>query len=176
VAEEYDSVSCSLLEHTRQHLTTRAMAAYMLKAAAVDDSSLASPTFRALFIGGTAHNSDYLRDLAFHGLRELLGPRLFEFNTPRYMYAWASDAASNEAVANPNKLWGMGFSVARRLRYLPEQHLRNQSAALDLIAARYFDLIVYGNVNRGTPMWFAVQKAGYPKDKVIVLNGEDWHG
>jgi hypothetical protein len=27
-AEEYDSVSCSLLEHTKKHLTTKSLAAY----------------------------------------------------------------------------------------------------------------------------------------------------
>lgn len=86
---DYDSASCSLLKHTREHLTTKALAMYMLKAAGVI-ASRARPEdiprgFKVLYVGGTAHNSDYLRDLMFHGFRDLLGERLFEYNTPRYM-------------------------------------------------------------------------------------------
>lgn len=84
--EEYESISCSLLEHTREHLTTKAMALYTLKASGALSSGASVPsTFKALFIGGAATNSDYLRDLMFHGYRDLLGENLFEYNTPRYM-------------------------------------------------------------------------------------------
>jgi hypothetical protein len=70
----------------------------------------------------------------------------------------------------------MGFTVARRLPYIPQLHIRNQTAAIDLILSHYFDLIIYGNAHRGLPLWYAVVKAAYPQSKVIVFNGEDWHG
>ena len=62
---------------------------------------------------------------------------------------WPSDTLSNGAVSNPITHWGMGFSVARRLNYLPHSHLRNISAATDLILAKHFDVIIFGNVHRG---------------------------
>ena len=92
------------------------------------------------------------------------------------MYEYPADAPSNAAVANPNKHWGMGFSVARRMNYVPPNHIRNISSAEDLISRRnFFDVIIYGNAHRGLPMWHTVMKAKYPQDKVIVFNGEDWH-
>ncbi len=136
--DEYHSVACSLLEHTKQHLTTRALAKYALLAtgnlilegpaggglnrndgaggggnnyygggssggdfSAADGGarSGARGLPRVLYIGGTAHNSDYLRDLMFHGFRSLLGDNLYEYNTPRYMYEWPSDAPSNQVGA-----------------------------------------------------------------------------
>jgi hypothetical protein len=111
-----------------------------------------------------------------HGFRDLLGDMLYEYNTPRYMFDWPSDTPSNGAVQNPNKHWGMGFSISRRLHYTPDNHLRNQSGAVDLITSRFFDVVIYGNAHRGLPLWYAVQKAKYEKEQVIVFNGEDWHG
>ena len=68
----------------------------------------------------------------------------------RLRYSWPSDTASNGAVQNPNLHWGMGFSVARRLDYIPHSHLRNITAATDLILKKQFDVIVFGNVHRGS--------------------------
>jgi len=104
--KDYDSAACSLLEHTKARLTTRALAEYALRAAGIDRGQWEKATFRALYLGGTAHNSDYLRDLMFHGFRDLLGDKVFEYNTPRYMYEWPSDTPSNSALQNPNKHWG----------------------------------------------------------------------
>lgn len=84
--EEYASISCSLLQHTRQHLTTKAMARYTLDMSGALAGQPIPSSFRALFIGGAVSNSDYLRDLMFHGYRDLLGENLLEYNTPRYMY------------------------------------------------------------------------------------------
>jgi len=93
---EYESVACSLLEHTKRRLTTKALARYVLTATGnllegqggTGPAGDAAPLPRVLYIGGTAHNSDYMRDLMFHGFRSLLGDRLYEYNTPRYMYEW----------------------------------------------------------------------------------------
>jgi hypothetical protein len=85
--KEYKSIACSLLQHTKQHLTTKALARYVLETS----GTLAGPiltvskSFKALYLGGGVSNSDYLRDLMFHGFRDLLGDKLFEYNTPRYM-------------------------------------------------------------------------------------------
>ena len=132
---EYQSLSCSLLEHTKRHLTTKELARYALTVTGnlFEGQEDFEDLPRVLYIGGTAHNSDYLRDLMFHGFRELLGEKMYEYNTPRYMYEWSTSTSTNQAYANPNKHWGMGFSVARRLLYKPHLHLRNMSGAEDLI-------------------------------------------
>lgn len=70
----------------------------------------------------------------------------------------------------------MGFSIARRLHYNPYLHLKNSTAASQLIASKYFDVIIYGNVHRGMPFWSSVISAGYQKHQIILFNGEDWHG
>ena len=70
----------------------------------------------------------------------------------------------------------MGFSVARRLGYMPDRHLKEAQECAAKIMAKEFDLIIYGNAWRGLPLWWAVTKAGYTKDQVLALNGEDWHG
>lgn len=176
-AAEYESVACSLLAHTKQHLTTKALARYALAASGTAPRGQPIPRrFRALYVGGTAHNSDYLRDLMLHGFKDLLGDNLFEYNSPRYMYHWPTNSPSNGAVANPNKHWGMGFSVARRLPYREDRHLKNLTAAEGMIAAGAFDVVIFGNANRGMPLFPAVLKAGYTKECVLVFNGEDWHG
>jgi hypothetical protein len=93
-----------------------------------------------------------------------------------HRYDWPSDQPSNGAVQNPNTHWGMGFTVARRLHYIPHLHLKNATTATKLIMSKYFDVIIYGNVHRGMPFWSSVISAGYRKHQIILLNGEDWHG
>lgn len=95
-AEEYESVACSLLKHTKAHLTTKALAEYALrvtgnlpaspsppgssiKMSARNSSGTSYSTLpKVLFLGGSSHWSDYLRDMMFHGFRDLLGDKLFE--------------------------------------------------------------------------------------------------
>ena len=45
-----------------------------------------------------------------------------------------------------------------------------------MVASKFFNVIIFGNANRGLPLFPAVMKAGYSKERVLVFNGEDWHG
>ena len=128
--EKYYELATKILEHSREHLTTRAMAQYVLQR--ID---MPSPK-RALM--ATNCIDDYLQDTMLHGLKLVLGARLVDFvpesqllsadqcvtdhsNSTRllpdyrvnmYMDSWAASSKSN---LDTRKSYGRGFTVWNRL-------------------------------------------------------------
>jgi len=155
-----------LLAYTQQHLTTKAVAQYVL------DVALKPSARRILFLGGN-EGTDYVRDMLLHGMKEVVRERggvVVDFVRPPHMY-WSDDTGPKEW--SNEGLYGLGFTYARWLTAVDDDVDR---ADIDgRIRAREFDLVVFGSVHRGMPFLDVVGES-YGRDEIVFVDGEDEHG
>ena len=105
---------------------------------------------------------DYLNDSIFHGLRALYNENVVDSNCLSYMYkAYTSEA---EKV----KLYGRGFTLYATL----ENDSTDRTDLVNKIKSKYFDLIIYGSIWRCLD-YFETVCENYPRNKIILLDGED---
>lgn len=149
-----------LLEYTRTHLTTKAMANYILEKSNNTDAK------SVLFLSGDPY-PDYLRCLTLHGLKTIFKQNCHDIICVYHLY----DKFPEEKVPT---LYGKGFTYARTLNY---EEMRDDSRDVtivqDILAKRY-DIVVYGSVHRGLPLFEYITQI-YPPEKIIYLCGEDDH-
>jgi hypothetical protein len=149
-----------LLAYTRQHLTTRATALYVLR-------TINAPVQpKVLMINGMALQPDYLRCLLAHGLRQELGSNFIEVPRLPHLY-------TDFPVDQLPSLYGMGFSYARLLDATADQQI-DRTNIPERIKCKEFDYIIYGSVHRNQSLWDLVV-ANYPANRIIWLCGEDTH-
>lgn len=142
----------ALLDHTRAHLTCRAMAQYVF-----DTVGCPTPK-RVLFLGGNP-NPDYLRCLTLIGMKQILGNQCMESVPIPHIY---------EDYPTPSTLYGKGFTYSR---ILPVS-AKPPPIHMDDLRNGTFDLVVYGSLHRGLPYWDEVTRA-YPPERIVLLCGED---
>lgn len=116
---------------------------------------------KILFIT-SAKFPDYLNDSIFHGLRALYGENAVDSTCLTYLYK--EYTSESEKL----KLYGRGFTLYSTLEFdhTDRTDLENK------IRARYFDLIIYGSVWRCRD-YFETVNEFYPRNKIILLDGED---
>ena len=151
--------SQELLDYTRTHLTTRAMAKYMLEASNHADAK------RILFLSGNLW-TDYLRCLTLHGCKELLGAACHDFPRIPHLYKDFPDEKLSE-------LYGKGMSHSQLLE-TTERDDRLDTTIVDDIISHKYDIVIYGSLHRGLPFFDVVTKHYEPKD-ILILCGEDLH-
>ncbi len=152
--ERYFKILDSLLDYTRMHLTTKAMARYLL------ETSNYTGEGKILYLSiGTS--PDYMRCLTLIGLKELYQDMVVDVPKICHIYNTYGDVQG---------LYGRGISYTKILqdqdvdRENIEQRIKNKE----------FDLVVYGCVHRGLPFLELVQQI-YEPEKVIYICGEDNH-
>lgn len=154
-----DQLAKELLEYTRTHLTTKAMAQYVLTTSGHANAK------KILYLSGTtkwAMHPDYLRCLTLHGFKELFHENCVDFPRIDHMYSDYGDASV---------LYGKGMTYSKLLP--PEWHI-----ACDVetaIANKEFDVVIYGNVHRGMPFFTKVSEV-YAPSEIILFCGEDLRG
>jgi len=158
-AEQTREISQKLLEYTRTHLTTKAMASYVLKTSGNENAK------SVLYISQDTY-SDYLRDLLLHGFKELFGSKCHD--SPRIDFLYTDYPEEKLST-----LWGKGMSYSRLLDPVQHNFSKNTTLIQD-IENHVYDCIVYGSVHRGMPYWNKVNKA-YKANEIILLCGEDIH-
>jgi hypothetical protein len=149
-----------LLEHTRQHLTTRAMARYVL--GQIENQNVS----RILFLSADPR-PDYIRCLLLHGFKELFGPQCHDALCVPHLY---TDFPPEHAA----QLYGGGISYTR---LLDKNHSRNPALDATLendIARHHYDIIVYGSAHRGLPHWDLAHRYYADRD-ILLVCGEDAH-
>lgn len=104
---------------------------------------------------------DYACDGVFHGLRQLFGPDVVDAN--RLWYLYNSISAEDKA-----KQYGKGFTLAG----LIEEGDVDRTDLLSKIRHCYFDLIVYGSIQRNSDLLFEVLEH-YPRERIVFIDGED---
>ena len=104
---------------------------------------------------------DYMCDTLFHGLRSLFGPDVVDANRLWYLY----NSITPEQKA---KLYGKGFTIAG----LIEEGEVDREDLLKKIQFRFYDLVIYGSVQRNADLLYDVI-AHYPRERVLFVDGED---
>ena len=148
----------SLLDYTRNNLTTVNLAKYILNKSGNSNAS------KILYLSGDKH-PDYLRCLTLHGFKELFGPSCHDFPIIPHIY-------KSEKI-HYSELYGKGITFTNLLS--DELHdFKSDLTIQDDILNKKYDLIIYGSYHRGMP-YFDLLKTIYSPDKIILLCGEDEH-
>ncbi|CAJ1452394.1 unnamed protein product [Effrenium voratum] len=197
--EGYATLAAELLRHTQQHLTTEALARYILGASG-------KKITKALFVAGCYHG-DYLCYVSLHGLRRLLGSGLVDFPVLDYMYTpkvqpmqpinrrtvcpqtqctvlsgglgeGGEPRFSMSGLGGPVAVYGGGFSYGYRLEHLP---LNRSRLAINRQVARHeFDVVIIpnpylalGEGSREVQQLVKYVLKHYPPEDIIILDGRD---
>ena len=105
--------------------------------------------------------SDYLNDLTFYGLKELYGDNITDSTQIIHLYK------ENYDKVDPSRLFGILSGT-----WLFDKDTNDRSNIEEKIKDKYFDLIIYGSIRRCRDYWDIVSKT-YPKDRIILIDGED---
>jgi hypothetical protein len=148
-----------LLEYTRQHLTTRKMAEYLL-------SKIDKQVNSVLYLSGDTF-PDYLRDGILIGLKEILNTNCVDQIEVSHIY---KDYKGDLEDWWRDGHYGKGFTYSRILG----TEYKNSNFSVSDIESHKFDIIIYGNIHRGVPYWDLVNSI-YKPSEIILLCGEDEH-
>jgi hypothetical protein len=106
--------------------------------------------------------NDYMSDAVFHGLHGLLKERLCYPKVPYHLFKTYNDRVDIKL------LWGRGFTMC----WLIEDNAKEESDVVEKITDRYYDFIIYGNIDTCQDHYELVSKV-YPKNRVIIIDGTD---
>ena len=150
-----------LAEYFNRHLTTRAMAKYLVQAAPCLGEA------RVLFVDDAAVNMpDYQSILTLIGLKQLLGAQVSVAYPLDYVYEdWGGEASA---------LYGRGFGYSRVLDTGVKN--ANEAAGTELGLSREalaaFDAVVVGSITRNGDVAHKLLSI-YPPEKTVWIHGED---
>lgn len=150
---KYFALLNKLLDYTRNYLTTKVMANYLLKT--IDYKG----TGKILYLSNDPW-PDYMRCLTLAGLKEILKNRVVDVPKIEHIY--------KTYEGNIAQLYGKGISYTKNIEDFPvdrediEQRIQNKE----------FDLIIYGSVLRGLRFHDLVLQT-YEPEKIVYICGED---
>jgi Methyltransferase domain len=151
---KYDELLNKILAHTREHLSSRKMAEYLL--------SESKYTGKGPVLYLSQHQeADYLRCTMLIGLRHALGANAIDVPRIHHLY---------KDYPHPQQCYGGGMSYACVLDPIEIDRDR----ILERIMAREFELIIYGAVHNGCPYLDLVRRF-YPPERIVYMCGYDCH-
>ena len=106
--------------------------------------------------------NDYLNDLLFYGLTEIDNIDVVDSTPIIHLYK------ENENKINPQMLWGKGFTST----FLIEKDNIDRTNIESKIQDKFYDLIIYGTINRCLDYYDLVSKI-YKPDKIFLIDGSD---
>jgi hypothetical protein len=106
--------------------------------------------------------NDYLNDLLFYGLTELENVEVVDSTPIIHLYK------ENIEKIHINNLWGRGFTST----FLIDKDTADRNNQVEKISDKYYDLIIYGSVNRCLDHYDLVSKV-YSKEKIFLIDGDD---
>lgn len=156
--QTYRNLTTQFLEYTRNYLTTKALANYILQRTGYTSAK------RILYLSGDI-NPDYLRCVTLHGFKTILGEQCHDY--PKVPHIYKSNPIPHHL------LYGRGMTYSNILDESLHNNLRDRTVEED-IRNGYYDIIIYGSYHRGVPYYDLVSSI-YPANKIILLCGEDIH-
>jgi hypothetical protein len=106
--------------------------------------------------------NDYLNDLLFYGLNELKEIEVIDSTPIIHLYK------ENQIKIPTQYLWGKGFTST----FLIDEDNKDRSEIEIKIKNKYFDLIIYGSINRCLDYYDLVSSV-YPDNKIFLIDGDD---
>lgn len=151
----------SFREFFNQHLTSKAMAEYLLRAAGMAGAR------RVLFVDQRLpHHADYQSVLTLVGLKQVLGQHCTVMYPVDYIY--------EDTAAETSALYGRGFGYTRVLPASSRSDFeraghqgRNPAMGLD-----DFDAVIVGSVSRNEEIAADLLRR-FPADRTVWIYGED---
>jgi hypothetical protein len=119
---------------------------------------------RILYISN-GQSPDYLCDMLLHGLRCELATDVVDIDRPWYMYA----AEFADGRHDKSKLYGRGFTM---FGLLGDDSAVDRTDIEQKIRSKYFDLIIYGSIQRCCRFLKEVLLS-YPPEQIVFVDGED---
>lgn len=151
--QRYYEILNELLTITRNSLTTKSMAQYLLQTAHYSGGKI-------LYLSQDP-SPDYLRCLTLIGLKEALGIQVIDVPKIEHIY---------DSCNEISHLYGKGMTYTR---IVPDEWVDREHIA-ERIQAKEFALIIYGSVHRGLP-FLELVTACYASEQIVYLCGEDIH-
>ena len=190
--DKYYELATRILEHSRRHLTTSAMARYLLRTVS---KGVFQPN-RVLM--ATNCIDDYLTDTILHGLKKVLrqnftdfvpearripaqhcvndlsspAERLPSYRLNMYMDSWAARSAEN---FQSRVGYGKGFTVWNRLSKLLDGNVDRHNIYERLRAGK-FDLVILSDrlLRQPEQQTFVEHVRSFvPRDRIVILLGGD---
>jgi len=169
--DEYLCLADELLRYTREYLTTKSVAEYVLRVAG-------KPRARNILYLSGHEGADYVRDMLLHGLKSVVKENngvVVDYVKPPHLYDIADDTPPH-GWSNEN-IYGLGFSTAHRLTEVDDPgdaSFVDRSNLSERILNKEFDVVVYGSVHRG--MLFLDEVIEAYGGEIVFVDGEDMHG
>lgn len=157
-----DMIECnnlidSLLDYTRNNLTTEKLANYVLEKSKHQNAN------SILYLSGDP-NPDYLRCVTLHGFKKNLGIRCHDYPKIQHLYK-----------GKYSHLYGKGISYTNLLEHDKREDSRDQTIQHDIINHSY-DIVVYGSYHRGVPFYNLVSQYYKPSEVILMCGEDDNHG
>lgn len=153
--KRYYEILNKLLEHTRNYLTTKNMAEYVLT------SMNYSGTGKVLFLCQNAVE-DYMKATILIGLKELLLENVIDFPRVDHIY--------KDYSGDPKRLYGRGFTYSKVVDDYPV----DRSNIEKRIKNKEFEIIIFAYVHYGC-MFYDTVLQNYASEKIAYICGEDAH-
>lgn len=153
--EKYNYYSQKLLNFTKTNLTCLSMAKYVLQKTNHENIS------KVLYI--STGGPDYLRCLTLIGFKKLLGKNCYDFPNVNHIY--------KDYSGDVKKLYGSGISYSKIIEK-ENRICLNPTEIYNLIIQHYFDIVIYGSINRCS-LFINLVKKVYLSNEIILLSGED---
>jgi hypothetical protein len=106
--------------------------------------------------------NDYMNDVLFHGFYSLENIEIIDSTPIIHLYK------ENQNKIPPQVLWGKGFSTT----YLIDKNDIDRAYIEEKIKDKYFDLIIYGSINRCLDYYELISKI-YSNNKIFLIDGAD---
>ena len=153
--KKYYEILNKLLNYTRQYLTTKNMATYLLKTVGYNGNG-------TILLLSVNSYPNYLRDSILIGLKEIFAETIIDYPKIEHIYT--------NYLGNTNQLYGKGFSYTKIVEEIPVKRddIENR------IKNKEFDLIIYGAVHHELPFHDLVLQH-YPSENIVYMCGEDFH-
>ena len=161
---DYDTIANEMLEYTKRHLSTKAMAQYML-------DTLQIKCKKILFLAGKKSRSNYMRDCLLVGFKELLGVECHDYPEVSFLY---KDCPDDKIVGN-HRLWGKGMGYTKIIDRSLRKDISESEIRTNIVNKEY-DLIIYANIFgrwEEPPLFMDIVCEHYDKSKIVMICGND---
>jgi hypothetical protein len=156
IMEEYVRLASKCLAYTKDNLTTKEIAKYIL------EKTNHQNVKRILYLTNDIY-PDYLRCLTLHGFKSLYGSQCHDY--PKIPHIYKGDDYKN--------YYGKGFTYTNLLEHSTHNEMLEQTIEED-IRNRYYDIVIYGSYHRGM-LYYDLISQYYKPNEIILLCGEDIH-
>ena len=155
--DQYRLMLDKLRNHMKRHLTTTAMAGYLMSFAPAGHKQV-------LFLGSPSletHYPDYQAETLFHGLRLLYGNRVTDIPKRSWMYGASVDLQDD--------LYGRGYSYA----YLLDDLVVQRDDFETRLSSRIYSLVIFAVMHHGRHPLIDVVREHYSPQNVFFVDGSD---